>query len=366
MESWADIRAWRRAQREQLIERRLALPAATREATGARVVEQLLAIADELAMHCIGYYWPFKGEVDLHGLVARLVGRGATAALPVVVDKHQPMVFRRWRQGEPLTHGIWNIPVPAEGAIVTPTLLLVPLVGFDPAGYRLGYGGGYYDRTLAQCAPRPLTIGIGYAASRLATIHPQPHDIPMDRILTEEGWLAPARAAQAGERAPRAVASSPCQAHEAPPSYMGWLEREQILALLDELLRAERAGARGVAAMVKRADGAAAELLPAVVRDEAGFVAMLGRHLRALGREPTSATGEFLEKLLALEDFTAQLALLNRGQAWVARKLREAIPRIAEPALARDLRAMLDVHERNIAACERVLAGPDQAAGAST
>lgn len=192
MQSWTEIRAWRRAERERLLERRLALPAAAREAAGARVVEHLLAMADELATHCVGWYWPFKGEIDLHGLVARLVGRGATATLPVVVEKNAAMIFRSWRQGEKLEHGIWNIPVPAEGAVVTPTLLLVPLVGFDPAGYRLGYGGGYYDRTLAQCVPRALTIGIGYAMSRLATIHPQPHDIPMDRILTEDGWLEPA------------------------------------------------------------------------------------------------------------------------------------------------------------------------------
>lgn len=366
MQDWTDIRAWRRAERERLLERRLALPAAAREAAGARVVEHLRAMADELATHCVGWYWPFKGEIELHGLLASLLARGATAALPVVVEKNRPMIFRRWRPGERLAHGIWNIPVPAEGAVVAPTLLLVPLVGFDAAGYRLGYGGGYYDRTLAQCAPRPLTIGIGYSMSRLATIHPQPHDIPMDRILTEEGWLAPARASPAEQLETRAVASSACQAHEAPAAYMGWLERAEIAVLLDELLRAERAGARAVAAMLKRADGAAAALLPAVVRDEAGFVAMLRRHLRALGCEPTSATGDFLEKLLALEDFSAQLALLNCGQAWVARKLGEAIPRIAEPALARDLRAMLDVHERNIAACERVLATPDQAAGAST
>lgn len=356
MDCWTDIRAWRRAQREQLLARRIALPTAVREAAGARVAEQLRAMEGELAAHCVGCYWPFKAEIDLHGLIARLVARGAAVALPVVIEKHQPMVFRSWRHGERLVHGIWNIPVPADGAVVTPTLLLVPLVGFDPAGYRLGYGGGYYDRTLAQCVPRPLTIGIGYAASRLATIHPQLHDIPMDRILTEEGWLAPAPAARPEQRETRAVASSPCQASEAPPSYMGYLAREEILVLLDELLRAERAGARGVAAMVKRAPGAAADLLPAVVRDEAGFVAMLGRHVKALGGEPASATGDFLRKLLALEDFAAQLALLNRGQAWVARRLREAIPRIAAPALARDLRAMLDVHERNIAACERLLA----------
>jgi len=199
MQDWTEIRAWRRAERERLLERRLALPAAAREAAGARVVEHLLAVADELATHCVGWYWPFKGEIELHGLLASLLARGATAALPVVVEKNRSMLFRRWRPGERLAHGIWNIPVPAKGAVVAPTLLLVPLVGFDAAGYRLGYGGGYYDRTLAQRTPRPLTIGIGYAMSRLATIHPQPHDIPMDRILTEEGWLAPARSSPANQ-----------------------------------------------------------------------------------------------------------------------------------------------------------------------
>jgi enoyl-CoA hydratase/carnithine racemase len=235
-------------------------------------------------------------------------------------------------------------------------LVVLPGSVFDERGGRFGYGGGYYDRTLAKLVPRPLTIGIGYAATRLPTIYPQPHDIPMDRLLTEEGWSEPVRAAPAVQEETRTVASSPCQMAEAPASYMGYLEREEILVLLDGLLRAERAGARGVATMAKRAVGTAAALLPGVVRDEAAFVAMLGRHTRALGGEPSPATGDFLHKLLALEDFTAQIALLNRGQAWVARRLREAIPRIAEPALARDLRAMLEVHERNIAACERLLA----------
>jgi 5-formyltetrahydrofolate cyclo-ligase len=75
--------------------------------------------------------------------------------------------------------------VPADSPVLTPDLLLVPLVGFDPAGYRLGYGGGYYDRTLAAIQPRPLAIGIGFEQQALATIHPQPHDIPMDYIVTE-------------------------------------------------------------------------------------------------------------------------------------------------------------------------------------
>jgi len=185
MDSRTDIRAWRRAQRELLLERRLAVPAAEREAEGTRIVQQLLAIADELATHCIGYYRPFKGEFDLHGLIAQLLARGATAALPVVTEKNQAMVFHSWRQGEKLVHGIWNIPVPAAGAVVAPTLLLVPLVGFDPAGYRLGYGGGYYDRTLAQLVPRTLAIGIGYAAG---------HDLPAaarcpDGLVADRGGL---------------------------------------------------------------------------------------------------------------------------------------------------------------------------------
>ena len=334
----------------------MALPKAARDAAQAVVTRCLLECAGELPLRRVGYYWPFKGEPDLHALIEQFVARGATAALPVVVEKGAPMVFRTWAPGQPLAHGIWNIPVPAQGEEVVPTLLLVPLVGFDAAGYRLGYGGGYYDRTLAGLVPKPLTIGIGYAATLLDTIHPQPHDVPMDRVLTDEGWFDLSRTAAAATRETRPVASSPCQMAEAPASYMGYLERDEILALLNELLRAERAGARGVAAMVKQAAGAAAELLPAVVRDEAGFVGMLSRHVTQLGGEPTAATGDFLAKLLAIDGFTARLALLNRGQAWVARRLRAAIPRIAEPALARDLRAMLDVHERNIEACERLIA----------
>jgi 5-formyltetrahydrofolate cyclo-ligase len=83
-----------------------------------------------------------------------------------------------------MARGIWNIPIPRERNSVRPTALLVPLVGFDAAGYRLGYGGGYYDRPLATLVPKPLTIGVGYELGRLETIYPQPHDIPMDAIVT--------------------------------------------------------------------------------------------------------------------------------------------------------------------------------------
>jgi len=118
-----------------------------------------------------------------------LRARGVRAALPVVVEKKQPMQFRLWSPGCRMERGVWNIPIPADGPAVTPDVVIAPLVGFDAEYYRLGCGGGYFDRTLASLARKPFVVGIGYAASRLATIHPQPHDIPMDAIVTEEGVL---------------------------------------------------------------------------------------------------------------------------------------------------------------------------------
>jgi 5-formyltetrahydrofolate cyclo-ligase len=133
------------------------------------------------------FYWPFQGEIDVRHLVRNFLALGADAALPVVVEARQPLEFWSWRPRMKLTRGVWNIPVPGDRSPVQPTVLLVPLLGFDAAGYRLGHGGGYYDRTLATVAQKPLTIGIGYELGRLQTIYPQPHDIPMDAIVTESG-----------------------------------------------------------------------------------------------------------------------------------------------------------------------------------
>ena len=120
-------------------------------------------------------------------LAARVPGapRERVAALPVVVAKNAPIEFWQWQPDTLLQRGFWNIPVPAERRLVHPDALLIPLVGYDAAGFRLGYGGGYYDRTLAVAAPRPFCIGVGYDDAEIATIYPQPHDIPMDFIVTE-------------------------------------------------------------------------------------------------------------------------------------------------------------------------------------
>lgn len=88
-----------------------------------------------------------------------------------------------------MERGVWNIPAPADGEVLTPDVVLAPLVGFDPDGYRLGYGGGFFDRTLAALSPQPRAIGVGQAVAAIPTIHPQPQDIPMDAIVTEAGII---------------------------------------------------------------------------------------------------------------------------------------------------------------------------------
>jgi 5-formyltetrahydrofolate cyclo-ligase len=191
MDDWEQIREWRRRQRAELLSRRLAVTKEQRRTTRARCASRILENIEGLNPACIGFYWPFKGEIVVRDVIDALLAKGASAALPVVIQKDQPLEFWAWDPATALQPGIWKIPVPAQRRPCHPDILLVPLLGFDPAGYRLGYGGGYYDRTLAQTTPRPRTIGVGYALSQLETIHPQSHDIPMDAIVTEEAfrWL---------------------------------------------------------------------------------------------------------------------------------------------------------------------------------
>jgi 5-formyltetrahydrofolate cyclo-ligase len=133
----------------------------------------------------VGIYWPFRSEIDLRDLAQEHIATGGVAALPVVVEKNAAVEFWRWRPERPMTRGLFNIPIPEQREAVAPDVLIVPLVGFDRARYRLGYGGGYYDRTLAASHPRPRTLAIAFAEAELDTIYPQPHDIPMDRIITD-------------------------------------------------------------------------------------------------------------------------------------------------------------------------------------
>jgi 5-formyltetrahydrofolate cyclo-ligase len=185
----ADVKQWRRATRAALIERRMAVPPATRRAWASAIEPSLEALIRSSGVRTVGFYWPFKAEFDPRPLVARLLDGGLRAALPVVVEKNRPMIFRLWTPATEMTSGIWDIPIPKDSETVIPDLLLAPVVGFDAARYRLGYGGGYFDRTLGSLAPRPLAIGVGFELGRLATIYPQSFDVPMTHIITEAGTL---------------------------------------------------------------------------------------------------------------------------------------------------------------------------------
>lgn len=185
--TWPEIARWRKAERERLITARLAVLADDRAAMSARIAEGVDALIGDPAGRVVSLYWPFRGEPDLRSWIASITARGATAALPLVIEKGRPLVFRAYRPGDRLEKGVWNIPVPAEGAEVIPDIVLAPVVGFDPQNYRLGYGGGFFDRTLAALPRKPLVIGVGYSLQAIPTIQPQPHDIAMDRIVTEVG-----------------------------------------------------------------------------------------------------------------------------------------------------------------------------------
>jgi 5-formyltetrahydrofolate cyclo-ligase len=182
---WDAVRVFRKEKRAALIALRASLPLRERQRRSERIrahLDDTLALPRTAAL---GIYWPIRGEPDLREVAKRHIAAGGVAALPVVVAKGAPVEFWRWEPETPLRVGFWNIPVPAERQIVVPDTLLVPLVGFDAACYRLGYGGGYYDRTLAAATSRPRCIGVGYDVAEIPTIHPQPHDVPMDIIVTD-------------------------------------------------------------------------------------------------------------------------------------------------------------------------------------
>lgn len=164
---------------------RTGTPAGQRRTWERAIEAQLYELLRQQPGITLGVYWPFQAEFDPRPLVDRLIEHGFTAALPVVVDKKGPLEYRLWRPGDPLVDGVWGIPIPERREIAAPQAVLAPLVGFDRQCYRLGYGGGYFDRTLAASVPKPLAIGVGFELSRVETIYPQDFDAPMDLIVTE-------------------------------------------------------------------------------------------------------------------------------------------------------------------------------------
>lgn len=186
-QSWREIAAWRRQQRQRLLAERAALGPTAHRAKSRVLEARLDAFLPELRRGLVGIYWPIRHEFDPLPFARRFIAAGGNVALPVVVGQGMPLEFRRWNDATKMAKGVYDIPYPAEGDALAPAALIVPLLGFDDAGYRLGYGAGYYDRTFASYGVKPLALGVGFALGRLPTIHPQPHDIPMDHVVTEEG-----------------------------------------------------------------------------------------------------------------------------------------------------------------------------------
>jgi 5,10-methenyltetrahydrofolate synthetase len=184
-----DNTAWRRALRQDMTRRRAALAGAEHEALSARIVAHALATLPKprVAAFC----WPIKQEPDVRPLLASWRSTDVRAALPVVVAESEALRFREWSPESRLEADRYGIPTPSTGEWLTPDLILLPLNGFDGAGYRLGYGGGYFDRTLAALVPRPLAVGVGFEINRVASIRPEAHDQRLDWIITENGAFRP-------------------------------------------------------------------------------------------------------------------------------------------------------------------------------
>lgn len=186
-EAWPEIRDWRKAKRAELIAQRVAMEDIRRRQLNAAITAHIKAGFEMLAGMTIGFCWPFKGEFDARFVIRHFRDLGAAAALPVVVAKATPLQFRAWWPGAPMSTGVYDIPIPDGTALVVPDVAIVPMNGFDAQGYRLGYGGGYFDRTLDATSPPPLAIGVAFEFAGLPTIRPQPHDVPMDFVVTEAG-----------------------------------------------------------------------------------------------------------------------------------------------------------------------------------
>ena len=182
-----DLAGWRKRLRRALIEKRVAIPLDVLEDFRRRIDTHLQRAFPDLARGVIGFCWPDRNEYDARHLLALLRRRGAVTALPVVVAPKIPLEFREWHQGVAMQEGALGIPFPVGTARLQPDTVLIPVVGFDAQGYRLGHGGGYFDRTLATLARPPRTIAIAYEMLFVETIHPRPHDVPMDYVVTERG-----------------------------------------------------------------------------------------------------------------------------------------------------------------------------------
>jgi 5-formyltetrahydrofolate cyclo-ligase len=222
---WPEVRAWRRTARTKMLAARAALSTAVRKDLSQRLAARLKPVLAGRPQP-ISVYWPIRAEPDLRPLMRALDAEGVAVCLPIAIKLGEPLRFRPWTKGCAMERGFWDIPVPATTEEVEPRTLIAPIVGFDGAGYRLGYGGGFFDRTLEKFGGTGQAIGIGYSMFRIPTIHRQPHDIGMMGIVTESDTFI--------DTPPRS-SSKVCYADEAPAAYAGFDTAAEIAAKLARL-----------------------------------------------------------------------------------------------------------------------------------
>jgi 5-formyltetrahydrofolate cyclo-ligase len=180
----------RAAVRQQLLAARDALSVRDRATADVAVIGRLDAMVIQAQAQrlipssepVLGVYWPVRAEPDLSVWYAQVRLRGWRLALPQTIA-HQPLEFGLWQPSSHLVNGPWQIPLPDPFIAVEPDLLIVPCLGFDARGWRLGYGGGFYDRTLAV-QPIPA-IGVARSLGQIGELVPETHDIALDAIVTE-------------------------------------------------------------------------------------------------------------------------------------------------------------------------------------
>jgi len=352
--NWVEIRRWRVEKRSEFMACRRAVRSARKRQAGADIGEHVREMIVEATPPgaVIGGYWPIKGEINLAPLFRELDRKGYRIAFPVVVAKNEPVEFWRWNTGMPMSRGIWDIPVPATRNPVKPEILVVPLVGYDDQCFRLGNGGGYYDRTLAACDVKPYCIGVGYSFAHVSSIHPQPHDVPMDVIVTDEGVVG--RESQLisiprnGEAA-RKFASSACSMAELDPSYFGYMNAEEsgkLAITLSKLVRAAAGLAMEIALFGKKPLGAATYL--DLVYGDIYAGSLLRETANRLGVDAAFAP----DGMVAIDDRVSTDADLYRLHQEVAQAIRSALPKISDPRLYKDLTKVLRLQERALTRVE--------------
>ncbi len=187
-----DIAEAKRAARQAAARQRAAAHAELKDTAGPALAARGLP-AEIGPAGAVSGFIPYKSEIDTVPLLTRLSRAGWRSSLPVVIAADQPLLFRAWTPGEPLVAGVWDIPIPPETAPeVVPDVLLVPMLAFDRQGYRLGYGGGFYDRTLEKLRAlrKVWAVGVAYAAQEVDAVPHGLHDAPLDYVMTERECFA--------------------------------------------------------------------------------------------------------------------------------------------------------------------------------